>query len=178
MHDYHFPNISVFGCGNILLGDDGFGPAVIARLKKKYIFPENVVLEDAGTGVREYLLDYLLVPDSAPDLLIIVDAVDFEGRRPGEVLVISPGSIPAKKIHDFSLHQFPTVNLLKELSEFTGTKIHIVAAQIESIPDEISPGLSQAMQQAVRDAGEKVRSLIKEITSDCGVIVPFSTDSR
>ncbi len=179
MHNHQAPKISVFGCGNGLLGDDGFGPAVIADLKDRYVFPWNVILEDAGTGIREYLFDYLLAPDLAPDLIIILDAVNLEGRRPGEVFVINPDSIPAKKIHDFSLHQFPTVNLLKELSEFTGTKIHIVAAQIEYIPDEIRPGLSQAMQQAVRNAGEKVRSLIQEITREnCGVIVPFSTDSR
>ncbi len=179
MHNHQAPKISVFGCGNVLLGDDGFGPAVIDELKDKYVFPGNVTLEDAGTGIREYLFDYLLAPDLAPDLIIILDAVNLEGRRPGKVSVIDPDSIPAKKIHDFSLHQFPTVNLLKELSEFTGTKIHIVAAQIEYIPDEIRPGLSQAMQQAVKDAGEKVSSIIKEIIREnCGVIVPFSTDSR
>ena len=173
MHNHQIPKVSVFGCGNVLLGDDGFGPAVIAELKKKYVFPRNVILEDAGTGIREYLFDYLLAPDLAPDLLIILDAVDFEGRRPGEVFVINPDSIPSQKIHDFSLHQFPTVNLLKELSEFTGAQIHIVAAQTQYIPDEIRPGLTQVMQQAVKDAVEKVRSLIiKAIEGDCVVTMP------
>ena len=172
-HPTPIPKVSIFGCGNVLLGDDGFGPAVIAELKKKYVFPGNVILEDAGTGIREYLFDYLLAPDLTPDLVIILDAVDFEGRRPGEVFVMSPDSIPSKKIHDFSLHQFPTVNLLKELSEFTGAKVHIIAAQIQYIPDEIRPGLSQAMQRAVKYAGEKVRSLIQESTQEnCEVIMP------
>ncbi len=173
MHNHQISDISVFGCGNILLGDDGFGPTVISEMKKKYIFPRNVTLEDVGTGIREYLFDYLLAPDLTPDLVIILDAVDFQGRRPGEVFVMSPDSIPSQKIHDFSLHQFPTVNLLKELSEFTGATVRIIAAQIEYIPNEIRPGLSKAMQRAVKHAGEKVRSLIKEITQEnCEVIMP------
>ncbi|RUM37584.1 MAG: coenzyme F420 hydrogenase [Desulfobulbus sp.] len=162
MPNRKIPLISVFGCGNVLLGDDGFGPAVIAELEEKYIFPRNVTLEDVGTGIREYLFDYLLAPDLAPDLLVILDAVDFKERRPGEVFTITPDSIPAKKIHDFSLHQFPTVNLLQELAEYTGTTVHIVAARTEYIPDEIQPGLTPAMRRAVGEAAEQVRTIIIE----------------
>jgi len=172
MPNRKIPKVAVFGCGNLLLGDDGFGPAVITELEKEYIFPRNVTLEDVGTGIREYLFDYLLAPDLAPDLLIILDAVDFEERRPGEVFTITPDSIPAKKIHDFSLHQFPTVNLLKELAEYTGAAIHIVAARTKYIPDEIQPGLTPAMQQAVMEAGELVKQLILEtFQENCEVTV-------
>ncbi len=137
------PKVAVFGCGNLLLGDDGFGPAVIAELEKEYIFPRNVTLEDVGAGMGEYLFDSLLASDLAPDLLILLDAVDFEERRPGEVFTITPDSIPAKKIHDFSLRQFPTANLFKELAEYTGAALHIVAARTEYILDEIQPGLTR-----------------------------------
>ncbi len=167
------PRVAVFGCGNMLLGDDGFGPAVIALLDAEYIFPKNVTIEDVGTGIREYLFDYILAPDRAPDLLIVLDAVDFDGRRPGEVFTITPETIPAKKIHDFSLHQFPTVNLLQELAEYTGTIVRIIAAQIEYIPDEIQPGLTGTMQQAVGEAGEQVKEiLLKTFLENCEVTVP------
>jgi len=160
MHKNNPLYISVFGCGNTLLGDDGFGPAVIARLEQESDFPGFVHLEDVGTGIRDYLFDFILDPALAPDMLIILDAVDFEDRSPGEVFTITPDAIPAKKIHDFSLHQFPTVNLLQELAEHTKSIVHIVAAQIEFVPDMIQPGLTPAMRQAVGEASEHIKSLI------------------
>ncbi len=163
MHTSVRPPLVVYGCGNILLGDDGFGPAVIARLRAEDDLPAGVLLEDVGTGIREYLFDYLLAPDLAPERLVILDAVDFPGRRPGEVFSILPTSIPAEKIHDFSLHQFPTVNLLQELSVHTSSHVHIIAAQVENIPDVIAPGLSPSMEAAVREAAERVRQVIAGI---------------
>jgi len=165
MHNINKRNICVYGCGNILLGDDGFGPAVIDLLQSCNDLPERVQLEDVGTGIREYLFDFILAPDSAPDYLIVLDAVDFEQRAPGEVFTITPDAIPAKKIHDFSLHQFPTVNLLQELAEHIGISVHIIAGQIQFIPNEINPGLTQEMQDAVKEASTHVRRLIDQICS-------------
>lgn len=166
MHNTHSGRgqaVTVFGCGNILIGDDGFGPAVIEDLQSCHDLPDAVLIEDVGTGIREYLFDFLLSPDLVPKTLIILDAVDFKGRRPGEVFTITPATIPAEKIHDFSLHQFPTVNLLQEIAEHTGTAVHIIAAQVEHIPDEIAPGLTPAMEKAVKGASEKVKELLSII---------------
>ena len=160
MHNSKVPVVSVFGCGNMLIGDDGFGPAVIADLQSGRDLPADVLIEDVGTGIREYLFDFILAPDLAPKELIILDAVDFQGRKPGEVFIITPEAIPAEKSHDFSLHQFPTVNLLQEIAEHTGAVVHIIAAQVEHIPDEIAPGLTPSMKNAVKEASEKVRKLL------------------
>lgn len=150
----------IFGCGNIIMGDDGFGPAVVDALNSCYTLPPTIQAVDVGTCVREYLFDYLLLEDGRPDIIIIVDAVDFPDRRPGEVFQIRPGQIPAKKIHDFSLHQFPTVNLLQELEQHTGIKVVILAAQIDFIPEEIAPGLSQAMTEAVSPACAEIVKIL------------------
>ncbi len=149
----------IFGCGNTLLGDDGYGPAVIARLEAKHVLAPEVKTVDAGTGIREYLFDYLLAPDIRPEKIIILDAVDFPDRNPGELFAIDPAEVPAAKIHDFSLHQFPTVNLLHELQRETGMNISILAAQVESIPDQVAPGLSIPMQKAVETACRKISEL-------------------
>ncbi len=98
--------ISVFGCGNTLLGDDGFRPAVIARLEQESDFPGFVHLEDVGTGIRDYLFDFILDPALAPDMLIILDVVDFEGRSPGDVFIITPDAISVKKSTIFSSISF------------------------------------------------------------------------
>jgi coenzyme F420 hydrogenase subunit delta len=150
----------VFGCGNVIMGDDGYGPAVVDRLNAGYRLPETVEAVDVGTCVREYLFDYLLSEQDRPERIVILDAVDFAGRRPGEVFTIVPAEIPAKKIHDFSLHQFPTVNLLQELQDNTGIEVLILAAQIQFIPEEIAPGLSPAMAQAVDEACEKIAQIL------------------
>jgi coenzyme F420 hydrogenase subunit delta len=142
----------IFGCGNTLIGDDGYGPAVIARLKAEHRLSPGVRTIDAGTGVREHLFDYLLAPELRPAKMIILDAVDMPGHTPGEVFTLEPTAIPARKTHDFSLHQFPTVNLLQELQRETGIQITILAAQVLSLPDRVAPGLSGPMQQAVTTA--------------------------
>jgi coenzyme F420 hydrogenase subunit delta len=146
--------VKIFGCGNIIMGDDGYGPAVIDALTSTYTLPKNIEAIDAGTCVREYLFDYLLTNEGRPDQIFILDAVDFKEKQPGEVFEIAPDQIPARKIHDVSLHQFPTVNLLRELEEHTEITVCILAAQIQCIPDEISPGLSAPMQKAVNEACE------------------------
>ena len=151
----------IFGCGNILMGDDGFGPAVVDKLNGDAVLPASVEAIDAMTGVREYLFDYLLSEEGRPNHIIILDAVDFEGKTPGDLFCIESSSIPAQKIHDFSLHQFPTVNLLQELETHTSIRVTILAAQAEYIPAEIEPGLSKSMKSAVIRACEQILQIVQ-----------------
>jgi coenzyme F420 hydrogenase subunit delta len=152
----------IFGCGNVVMGDDGYGPAVVDELNSRYQLPEGVEAIDVGTCIREHLFDYVLSAEGRPDRIIVLDAVDFPDRKPGDVFLMDTSAIPPKKIHDFSLHQFPTVNLLVELEQHTGVRVYIVAAQVECIPDEITPGLSPAMSAAVSVACEKVLQILSE----------------
>ena len=153
--------ILIFGCGNILFGDDGFGPTVVQHLQENYPLPEDVLVQDVGTGIREILFD-LALSAKKPDKLIILDAVDYPDRAPGEVFEISVEGIPAQKTSDFSLHQFPTVNLLKELQEETAIDIHIVVARTAHVPDQVQPGLSDEMARAIPEAARLVLSLIDQ----------------
>ena len=152
----------IFGCGNVVMGDDGYGPAVVDELNSRYELPEGVEAIDVGTCVREHLFDYVLSAEGRPDRIIILDAVDFPDRKPGDVFLMDTSAIPPKKIHDFSLHQFPTVNLLVELEQHTGIRVYILAAQVECIPEEITPGLTPAMSAAVTVACEKVLQILSE----------------
>ncbi len=152
----------IFGCGNLIMGDDGFGPTVVEELNRRYHLPESATAIDAMTGIREYLFDYLLSEEGRPEQIIILDAVDFPERIAGDVFLIDSSAIPAKKIHDFSLHQFPTVNLLHELEEHTGIEVTIIAAQVEYIPAEIEPGLSEPMTAAVSEACEMIMQILSE----------------
>ena len=148
------PNL-VFGCGNILFGDDGYGPAVVEYLKKHHLLPEDVLAMDVGTSIRDILFD-LILSEKKPKKIIIVDAVDYPGRRPGEIFEIPVEGIPEKKTADFSLHQFPTVNILRELRDHTGIEITVLVAQTDTLPETIRPGLSKVMEDAVIETCERI----------------------
>ena len=152
-------SILVFGCGNILFGDDGFGPAVVNHLQEKYSLPDDVLVMDVGTSIRDILFD-LALSEKKPKKIIVVDAVDYPDRKPGEVFEIPVEGIPENKTSDFSLHQFPTVNILQELKDHTRIEVKIIVAQTEEIPDTVKPGLSQAMEGAIVEASELVMTYI------------------
>jgi coenzyme F420 hydrogenase subunit delta len=154
-------NTLIFGCGNILWGDDGFGPAVIARLKEHYQLPEDVLALDVGTSIRDILFD-LVLSDKKPKKIFIIDAVEYPDRKPGEVFEIPVEGIPEKKTSDFSLHQFPTVNMLQELKEHSPIEIKILVAQIEFIPEEVAPGLTPTMVSAVDATCQRLMAELKE----------------
>jgi coenzyme F420 hydrogenase subunit delta len=154
MPDIFDKAVLIFGCGNTLCGDDGFGPAIIKCLQN-YAFPPEVGIMDVGTSIRDILFN-LALSEKRPRQFIIVDAVDKPGRLPGEVFEISVQEIPAKKTADFSLHQFPTVNILKELQDYTNMDVRILVAQVDNLPEEVSPGLSPSMEAAINNACEQI----------------------
>ncbi len=152
-------NLLVVGCGNPFLGDDGFGPAVIQHLKTDFILPEHVGLFDAGTSVRELLFD-LLLSGKAPETFILVDAVQHSNALPGEIIPIALDQIPENKVGDYSLHQFPTTNLLKELKDSSPMDIWAYAVQVSNIPKTIEPGLSLPVKKAVIKMGHLIQQKI------------------
>lgn len=142
----------VLGCGNILFGDDGFGCAVVDYVEKHHAVPEAVCLLDVGTSVRK-LLFTLCLSHVRPQRLLILDAFDA-GRSPGEVFEIDPADIPVAKLDDFSVHQLPTSNLLRELQESCDVEVRVLACQTGPLPEEIFLGLSPAIEAALPYAAE------------------------
>lgn len=150
--------VLVLGCGNRLFGDDGFGPEAIRYFLGHFEVPEDAALVDAGTGVRTILFD-VAVGGAAARKIIIVDAVDA-GRKPGEVFLLDVSEIPHRKIDDFSMHQIPTSNLLRELKELRRLDVKVICAQVERIPESVSPGLTETLRGSLPLACEKIREEI------------------
>jgi len=142
----------VLGCGNVLFGDDGFGCALVDYLTSNFQVPADACVIDAGTGVRK-LLFTLSLSTARPRRLLILDALDA-GRTPGELFEIDPSEIPAIKLDDFSMHQIPTSNLLRELQETCGVEVRVLACQTGPLPEQICPGLSPPLQTALPRAAE------------------------
>ncbi len=112
--------------GCIIMGDDGFGPAVTEELKTG-LLSDKVA---AGTGFG-WSFDCLPAPEARPESCH--DASDCPGRS--EALSVDVSLVPAKKNHDF-LHRSSLINLFPELQGQTEICIDVLAAQVALIPDE------------------------------------------
>jgi len=155
----------VLGCGNPLVGDDGFGPAVIQHLEKYYSLPDSVAAIDCGTSIRDILFDLLLSPQK-PRKMIVIDVTDSPGLAPGDIREIDIHQIRPEKIGDFSLHQFPTTNMLREIKEETPIDVRVFVAQVSGLPAEVKPGLSDPVRSAIAPMCERVLSEIGSTSTE------------
>jgi len=150
--DWYGKSTLILGCGNVLIGDDGFGVAVARYLLDNVTIPPDLCVLDAGTSVREILFDTIL-SDKKPSKIVIVDAMDC-GREAGELFNLDITSLPNVKLDDFSMHQIPTSNLLRELRDICGIEIIVIACQTAGATDRVNPGLSGPVEKAVKIAAE------------------------
>lgn len=156
MADYWNKEILILGCGNVLFGDDGFGPEVVEYFQKNYEIPEQSYIMNAGLSVREILFT-LVLGEKKPRRIIILDAVDM-GKTPGEIFDLDVSELPEKKTDDFSMHQLPTSNLLRELKFMCGVDVRIIAVQIQNVPEEVSPGISKIVRDSFDVVCKKILS--------------------
>jgi hydrogenase maturation protease len=80
-------SISVVGIGNVLLGDDGFGPLVVEMFRCHYECESSVEVLDLGTpglDIAPYLYDR--------ELVILIDAVKSDAPQ-GEVCLFREGEL-------------------------------------------------------------------------------------
>jgi coenzyme F420 hydrogenase subunit delta len=160
--------VLILGVGNVLFGNDGFGPEVIDYLTRHFAIPNDVYVMDVGTGARKVLFTVTL-SETRPQEIVIVDAVDW-GQEFGSVLEIPVESLPIAKVDDFSLHQVPTSNLLRELQEDCGVKVTVMICDVGETPQVIEPGIGPQIKMAVSRAAETIaaRYGMTPRSSSCG----------
>jgi coenzyme F420 hydrogenase subunit delta len=157
----------------VLFGDDGFGPALIAQLRERPDIPAGVLIEDVGTGVRDLLFDILL-SDERPGMIIVADAASKPDRRPGEVFELPVAEIQEDKSNDFSVHHFPSINLLRELAECGGVKVKVLAVQVARIPEDVMLGLSNEVEAALPEACDRIVHMLREIQTNKSLIADYN----
>lgn len=153
--EYYTKQTLVLGCGNILFGDDGFGPDVADYLLSNYKIPEDAAVLNLGLSTRGFIFDILL-SEQRPKRIIIVDAVSYNDRKAGEIFEVPLNNLVKEKVDDFSFHQGPTSNLLKELRDICGVEVIIIACQPQNIPGEMMRGLSEPLKKAVPEVSELI----------------------
>lgn len=140
------------GCvGNVLRGDDGFGPAVAERLS----LPAGARLVETGIGGIALLQELM----AGWDGLVLVDAVD-RGAEPGTIFRITPEVGEAVHVPDVHL-----ANPERVLSTAKGlgvlpARIMIVGCQPSQV-DELGEGLSPVVERAVEPAAREVERTVR-----------------
>jgi hydrogenase maturation protease len=144
----------IVGCvGNVLRGDDGFGPAVAERLND---LPAGVEVVETGIGGIALLQELL----AGCDGLILIDAVD-RGEPPGTVFVIQPDVAGGAHVSDVHLANPERVlTMAKEMGALP-ERVLIVGCQPAEV-DELSRGLSPRVAAAVEVAAERVEAAVRD----------------
>lgn len=158
--------ILVAGVGNVLRGDDGFGPAVVQALAAAGGLPAGVRVVEVGIGgiglVHELMDGY--------DALVIVDAVE-RGGAPGSLYVLEPevpdvAAVPAPERHALAtdLHQAVPWRALV-MARAVGALppvVRIVGGQPAETED-FSTELSPPVQRLVPAAVATIRSILQSL---------------
>ncbi len=158
--------VLVAAVGNVLRGDDGFGPAVIQALESATGAPEGLHVAEVGIGgislVHELMDGY--------DALILVDAVDRSGA-PGSLYVLEPevpdvAVIPALERRELAAdkHQAvpgPALVMASAVGALPPV-VRIVGCQpVET--EEFCTELSPSVREAVPKAVEVIISLLSDL---------------
>ena len=151
--------VLVAGIGNLFLGDDGFGPAVVRRLAERHALPAGIRVADYG--IRGLHLAYDLLEEY--DALVLVDALPG-GGCPGEVVVLEVG---ADDRGDGSLdaHAMNPMAVLSAVERLGGTlpATYLVGCRVADVAEGI--GLSAPVAAAVGEAVTAVRTLVTRLTA-------------
>jgi hydrogenase 3 maturation protease len=133
------------GVGNILRSDDGFGPALIEKLKGN----TEAICIDAGTAPENYAGKII---KEKPDTIVIFDAAHLD-LAPGEFDILKKDEIVRS---GFTTHDQSPSMFIEYLENETEADIYMLAVQ----PENVSFG--EEMSDSVQKAIEEIALLLKE----------------
>jgi hydrogenase maturation protease len=137
---------AVVGIGNPLCGDDGFGPAVVARLRPS----AGLRLFDVQAVPESFLVP--LVESGCPGVLF-VDAADL-GAEPGRAALVSADGLPEVDVSTHAIALVVVAEAIRRLArEMRGSEVvcALLASQPESLDqaDRLSPTVERAVRLAL-----------------------------
>lgn len=137
----------IVGIGNPLRADDGFGPALIARLQGKV----DAICIDAGNAPENYLGR---IVKEAPDTIVLLD-VAYMGIDAGHYRFLQPEEIAQ---HGLTTHSMSTRMSIEFLRTATPANIIMIAVQPQRL------ALGEAMSAPVHEALDTIERLFHEAT--------------
>jgi len=143
----------VAGVGNVLCGDDGFGPAVTERLGH---LPAGVDVIETGIGGIALLQELM----AGCDGLVLIDAVD-RGAAPGTIFLLEPDVPEGEHVPDVHLANPDRVLTMAKTIGVLPDRVRIVGCQPKSVDDlceHLSPEVERALDLAVTRVEETVNA--------------------
>jgi hydrogenase maturation protease len=155
------PRIAVIGIGNVLMGDDGFGPHVATLLDAWYEWPDDVQVVELGTQGLE------LTPFVRDvEALVVVSSV-HHGGEPGTLRVLTkaevmdpsiPAATPSLRMSPYEPHIRGHVQKLEWMGS-PPRDLWVLGAAPESI--ELIGGLTPRVRAALPAAVEEVLAIVR-----------------
>jgi hydrogenase maturation protease len=148
----------ILGLGNTILSDDGVGIRVVEELQSRLSDPDITVLETNVSGLS--LLDIMI----GYDKVIIVDAIQTVGGKPGDIYQLTPDALKVSR-HAASPHDVNLVTALdlgKKLGLSMPQEIVIFAIEVadvttfsEECTPELKPVIPVCVETVIRELKEK-----------------------
>jgi hydrogenase 3 maturation protease len=138
--------VVIVGIGNIMRGDDGFGPALIENIKGK----TKALCIDGSSAPENYLGR---IVKEAPDNILLVDVAHL-GLEAGVYTVIDKSKIVEC---GFTTHDISPKLFIEYLEKNTKADIFMLGVQPETL------GLGREMSQPLKKTLSEVTKLIMEI---------------
>ncbi|OGW81425.1 MAG: hypothetical protein A3G33_01080 [Omnitrophica bacterium RIFCSPLOWO2_12_FULL_44_17] len=139
--------IVIVGVGNVLRGDDAFGPALIERLSGQV----NVPCIDAGSSPENYTGKIIR---EKPDTILIVDAL-HHGGEPGAYMILAGEEIVKS---GFTTHDLSPKLFIEYLESETRAQIYLLGVEPETL--SLGEEMSGAVRQTLFDLENKLKELL------------------
>ena len=141
--------VVIVGIGNVLRGDDAFGPKLIEQLSEQI----DMVCIDAGSAPENYIGK---IAKERPNTILIVDVVDL-GQGPGDFKLLNKEQIVTS---GFTTHDLSPRMFIDFLAQETKAAIYLLGVQPKNI--DFGSEMSDEIVEALR----VISNLIKE-TDQC-----------
>lgn len=156
---YNHENLIV-GCGNILYGDDGFGPEVIKYMQDNNVHPDgDTCLIDAGTSAPHYIFT---LPEDKWRNIIIIDIASMN-EEPGTIKVLNLDDVHDEERY-MDVHGMSATYPLHQLKDKVNIKL--LTIQPENVPPEIDIRLSEVLEEKIPLTVEKTLELLDSMMHD------------
>lgn len=153
---YNHENLIV-GCGNILFGDDGFGPKVIEYMKENNIkLSGDTCLIDGGTSAPHYIFT---LPQDKWKNIIIIDIASMN-EKSGTIKILTLDEVKEEDRY-MDVHGMSVTYPLHDLKDKINIKI--VACQPENVPQEVDLNLTKTIEKSIPEAVNTTVKLLEDM---------------
>ena len=152
----------IIGLGNVLLGDDGFGPLAVEMFRCEYECGSNVEILDLGTPGLD-LAPYLY----GTDLVVIVDAVLAEGT-PGTLCIYGEADLLSRRAQlRLTAHDPGVQESLAQLRLVGQAPSELIIVGVVPESCDLGKGVSPSVLSASSVAADSIARLLTKRDVNC-----------